>query len=375
MSYFIDKDSKEISNIEETKNSIDTCVVGITSSNPYDRYVFVNNSTTFYAKITYSELIILYDLIDLATKKTNTTTYDEKESETSTSINMNMLHIINCFKDPSVKIIFRFLCSQDCHDGLKFIDNQTTYKIYDFVKLVTRRNCVIIEVSDHSMGSFFNNWNNEYMGKINPIKILPITHSGSFKMYGGKNDFINSTHPTLKQIGNLSSDEQVEITFNNMGGTKVYKILDPNVKLISKGIQIKEKFKFDLGKTIEIKSLKPLNLMEQLEPFESLEVYDEVPVHCEFDYQEGKIVISATHWCNLDSVESPVDLPTLRRYCTNSLGIDATVDLENTLSLAKNECEYKRIISDTVREISCGITSRPIKKYKQNSNENDEFDI
>jgi hypothetical protein len=354
-----------IETVEESNESINTCVVGITSSSPYDTSVFVNNSTTFYTTITYSELIKLYDLIDLATNETVLTQDNLTKPLKNKLANINMLYVLNCFKDPSIKMIFRFLCSPDCDDGQTFVDQETTIKIYDFVNLVTRRNC-IIEVSDHSMGSFFKNWNDEYMDIQNPIEILPITHSGSFKMYGVKNDFINSTHPTLKQIGNLSSSEQIEIIFDNMGGTKVYKILDPNVKLISKGKQLNKNrcefgFSFENTKNIEFP-----------------EINDEVPVHCEFNYQKGKIVISATHWCNLNSVETPVDLLTLRRYCTDSIGMEATINLEKTLSSAKNEYEYKRIISDTVREISSGISSKPLKKYKQNINEsfeNTKFDF
>jgi hypothetical protein len=376
MSDFINnKDTMEIpANQAETETNttnevINTCVVGISSEHPYDTSVFTNNSTTFYTRITYSELIKLYYLIDFATK-------DDKSKESGTNTksdipigvqtdvpigvqtdvpigvptDMNMLYVVNCFSDPSIKMIFRFLCSSDCHDGNNFINEQITSKVYDFVKLVTRRNC-IVEVSDHSMGSFFKNWNDDYMGIPNPIQILPITHSGSFKMYGNKNDFISSVHPTLKQIGNLSSSELVEITFNNMGGTKVFKIVGSDVKIISKGVQLKDTFRprFGFGKR---------------EQDELSDTYDEVPVHSEFDYQYGKIVVSATHWCNLDSVETPVDLPTLRRYCTNSLGVEATQDLEISLSSAQNECEYKRIISATVRQISSGSNYIPTKKIK-----------
>ena len=370
MSNFINsKDTMEIpTNKEEagvetetytTNEVINTCVIAITSEHPYDTSSFVNNSTTFYTKITYSELIKLYDLIDLVTNESeiNEDVKSSKSSESSKSSDMNLLYVVNCFKDSSIKMIFRFLCSPDCNDGASFIDHEITSKVYDFVKLVTRRNC-IIEVSDHSMGSFFKNWNNDCMGIANPIEILPITHSGSFKMYGDKNHLINSVHPTLKQIGNLSSSEVVEITFNNLGGTKVYKILDDKVNLISKGVQLYEKSRnrYECGLGFEL-----------LQRSETIDVYNEVPVHCEFDFQKGKIVISSTHWCNLDSVETPVDLPTLRRYCTDSLGFEATQNLETTLSLAVDEGEYKRIISNTVRQISSGIDSRPLKKNKINS--------
>jgi hypothetical protein len=374
----IDIDTKS----ESTNKLIDTCVIGITTHGPYDTSKFVNNSTTYYTRITYLELFKLYDLINFTSDKSKITKPETTETETTkpettesditkstesdttkstesdVSVNVKLLYIANCFKDSQVKMIFRFLCSSDCANGNTFIDQETTSKVYEFVRLVTKNNC-IVEVSDHSMGSFFNNWNPETMGIPNPIEILPITHSGSFKMYGNKNDFINSTHPTLKQIGDLSSVEQVEITFNNMGGTKVYKIIGSNVKVISKGIQIKDLvgFRFEYG-------FENIFKFGQKEQEKSYDLYEEVPVHCEFDYQNGKIVVSATHWCNLNSVENPIDLPTLRRYCTNSLGEEATQDLETSLSSALNENEYKRIISTTVRQISCGTNSFLTKKIK-----------
>jgi hypothetical protein len=336
----VDLDVDTISKVTNTCNNINTCVVGITSTHPYDTSTFMNNSTTFYTQITYLELIKLYDLINLPTHKTIIKT--NKQTKTDTPIDMNLIYVANCFSDLSVKMIFRFLCSSDCADGKHFINHKTTLKVYDFVKFVTKRNC-IIEVSDHSMGSFFNNWNKNTMGIPSPIKILPITHSDGFKIYGNKSDFIESIHPTLKQIGNLSLSEAIEITFNNLTGTKVYKIIGQGVKVISKGVQIKNtfefEFEFEYGKRHKEKSS---------------DLYEEVPVHCEFDFQDGKIVVSATHWCNLDSVETPIDLKTLRRYCTNSLGDEATQDLERSLSSAQNEREYKRIISTTVRQISSG---------------------
>ena len=329
----------------KTDETINTCVVGISTSHPYDTSVFINNSTTFYTKINYLELIKLFDLISLEHDKLDK--HDEpdefvksnKKSSEIVSIEMNLLYIVNCFTDPSIKILFRFLCSPDCHDGTILYDENITLKVYEFVKLVSKYNC-IIEFSDHSMGSFFTNWDDDIMGIKNPIEILPITHCGSFKMYGQKNDFINSSHPTLKQIGNLSSSENIEITFNNLVGTKVYKILSENVKVISEGEQVADEFNKKKFKS-QIKS--------QIKP-----EFKVVPVHCEFVFQSGIIVLSSTHWCNLDSVNTPIDLLTLKRFCTDSLGIEATQNLEMSLLSVNDHDEYTKIISDTVRQISSG---------------------
>lgn len=356
-------------NIPTDAQSITTCVVGIRSNLPYDSSKFTNNDTTFYTEFTYDQLATFLELVqqssqsDIPTENsanTENTTNTETRKKTS---NMNLMFVADCFKNPSVKMIFRFLCSSDCADGAVFVNTVITQTVYEFVKFVCTRDCVC-EVSDHSMGSFFNNWNDLVMGLEKPIEILKFSHSGPFKMVGHKTDFVNSVHPTLVQIGELSSSEEIEITFNNMGGTKVYKILSPIVKIISKGNQIKPTVRN--GEQYRYFGIRQENLND--------EIYGEVPVHSEFPFQNGKIVVSATHWCNLDSVETPVDLPTLARYCTTSMGREATVELEYSLSTAQTQDECKRIISETVRQISSG-SSRPVKKSKPNSTSDQNQDI
>ena len=297
------------------KTFINKCVCGISNTrSPYDTSVFPNNSTTFYTQITYSDLAKILMSLDSM----------EKTSD------MNINFVVDSFKNPDVQVIFRFLCSSDCYSGSMFVDKEITELVFNFVKTVTFARNVIIELSDHSMASFFNNWNSEFMGSNSPIEILPMETSGGFNMSGKKEDFMLSCHPTLKQIGELSSDENIEITFNNMGGTKVFNILDTvNVKLISTGHKQTD---------------------HQLQP-----------VHCEFNYGQGKIVVSATHWCNLDKVESNIDLPTLRRYCTDSLGVQASYDLECSLAAATSPEEMKRAVSDTVRQISSGRATKKCK--------------
>jgi len=55
---------------------------------------------------------------------------------------------------------------------------------------------------------------------------------------------------------------------------------------------------------------------------------------------------------NLDSVETPIDITKLRRYCTESLGIQTTQELDQMIFSSSNE--YREIISATVRQISSG---------------------
>lgn len=341
------------------KKEITKCVIGITNSSPYDISEFVNNLTTFYTKISYTKLNELYLMINELNVKEKKEKKEENEeneenkeiNKTTNTININLLHVINSLKDSETQVIFRFLCSSDCLNGLKFIDDETTQLVYKFVNQVSGFKNVIIEISDHSMGAFFNCWDNSIMSKPSPIQISNLTHEGNFKMYGLKQDFINCVHPTLKQIGEMSADDNIEIKFNNMNGTKVFKIIDSNVRLISKGVQIKE----DNSHLDFIKKLSTDN--EQL--------YEEVPVHCEFDYNNARIIVSATHWCNLESVENNVDLVTLRRYCTDTYGEIASQNLDFQLSLATDEKTYKHIISTVVREISSGT---PMTKNISNDN-------
>lgn len=350
---------------EKPSSSVNICVVGITSSIPYDSSVFVNNDKTFYTKITYEQLTKLNKLIDET---------DEKSNQTQL-YGMNLMYVANCFTDPSIKILFRFLCSPDCNNGEDFINQQITPSIYNFVKYVLSRTNTVIEVSDHSMYSFFKNWDDSFMGSSCPIELESLTHSGPFEMYGSKNDFLSSVHPTLQQIGDMSSDEEIKIKFNNMGGTKTYKIKDSEssrVKILSKGHQIKperlNKLNIQKNKLNDVAG--GLFFDNNNNPNGDNEnYYGEVPVHCEFDYQMGKIVISATHWCNLTEVDTPIDIPSLTRYYTQTMGEEAAVNLEYTLSSTTDVDEVKRIISTTVREISSGTVLPPSnKKMKINSN-------
>lgn len=313
--------------MEELKK---TCVVGITSDCPYDTSVLLDNDELCNKSITYGELEELYNMIN-----TNISRHELEHKSLST--NINLIYINECIKSSDIKLIFRFLCSSDCLNGELFVNKQMTNIVFKFVKLVSEREC-LIEFSDHSMGSFFSNWDNELMGMENPVEILKFTHGGEFKMCGKKTDFENSSHPTLKKIGDMSSDENIEITFNNMGGTKVYKILNSDIKLISTGNQL----------------YNHVFIFSKKNDDSNHEMYLTVPVHCEFNYNKATIILSSTHWCNLDTVNTPIDMPKLKRYYTESMGYDATQELERELSETTDLNEQIRIISSCVRDISSG---------------------
>jgi hypothetical protein len=61
---------------------------------------------------------------------------------------MKMLYILDCFSDPNIEIIFRFLCSSECNNGINFIDTKTTNYVYKFINLVTSKRSVLIEVGE-----------------------------------------------------------------------------------------------------------------------------------------------------------------------------------------------------------------------------------
>lgn len=319
-----------------TPSTINKCVCGITNGSPYDSSVFSNNDTTFYTQLNYAHLGNLLRTLS--------------SESSSDDVDPRIRCLNTYFRDPTVQVIFRFLCSPECHSGATFVNEPTTEVVFNFVKFVCFARPVIVEFSDHSMGSFFSNWKNDFMEMESPIEILPQTTSGSFKMVGMKKDFMDSVHPTLKQIGELSSDENVEITFNNMGDTKIFQIRESavGVKLISSGSELgsmSRMFRY------------PGEDRSQLR--ESSVVY---PVHCEFDYGRfGKIVVSATHWCNLDKVETEVDLPTLRRYCTEAFGRETTQELDERLASMSDPCEIKREMSSMVRGITSGHVDKKCK--------------
>lgn len=315
-----------------------TCIVGIASSNPYDSSVFVDSEDLVYKTISYAELLNLYNIIKSYTNAND----DSIDVNITNTTNINLIYIFECFKNSHIEMIFRFLCSSDCVEGKMFINENTTKIINQFVKLISMRKCVV-EFSDHSLGSFFSNWDDELMEMKKPIEILDFTHSGEFKMRGCKLDFVNSSHPTLRQIGNLSLESDIEITFNNMSGTKVYKLLTDDVKIISIGNQIN---------TLSKRNIFNFNCNDTYN--KNSNVYMSVPVHSEFEYNMAIIVLSSTHWCNLNSVETSVDIPTLRRYCTESMGSAETQKLDYMLSTTTDKVELKRVISSCVRGISSG---------------------
>lgn len=291
------------------------CVISITNCHPYDISELKNNAYTFYTNINYKQLEELYHVIR-HNKETNNNTYNI---------------IKKYITEKSAKVFFDFKCSSDCQSGSNFVDNETTLLVFKVVNSMTRMGCNIV-VGDHSMASLFNNWNSYRMDFPSPIKVCTETTDGPYKMYGAKNDFVNSDYPILKNLGSMSANDKVEIDFSNMSGTKIYKINESEngivkVQIISKGYPAR------------------------------MGVVSEQVVHSEFVYRKGKIIISATHWCNLTEVNSDVNIDEVRKQYTAQFGAEesAGFEVEYRAALSKGDKEeVKKVVSKSVKYMCSG---------------------
>ena len=368
-----------MNNIDEnSKIKENKCIIGISNSNPYDTSIFVNNSDTYYTKISYEQL-------DKITTKL--------EDDTIKINDMNLIYIMECVSNNEIQLIFRFLCSPDCNSGKIFINAEVTKMIYKFVKLISKRN-VIIDISDHSMASFFNNWDTVYLEMESPIIISNKTNNGLYEMIANKNDLINSSHPSLKQIGEMSNDNLIKISFTNMNDTKIYSINknNSNVKLLSKGYskhykrenifnfkqyeETQKNTKETIKDTEESQNEETIKDTEESQNEETIK-YNELqedeekeieyePIHCEFSYNNAIIVISATHWCNIEFVNSNIDITKMRKCYESSFGKEATQELDEVINSAQSENDIKLAITSCVRQISSGTPAK-IPRNEENT--------
>lgn len=315
---------EETPKVEEEKKVQKICVVSISEGSPYDSSELPNTESCYYVSINFTQMKELYYVL-------------KEEKETN---NMIFKNVFNYMKDRDTMVFFDFKCCSECHSGSHFVNTDKTLTVYKMINVLTRKHCNFI-VGDHSMGALFNNWNQHRMDFPSPITIEPETTGGRYSMNANKTDFMNSIHPILKNLGDLSSDEKIKIEFENMGGTKIYTVnpeTKVEVKVLSKG--------------------KPLDGRR--------EGHKEKPVHCEFKYRKGKIIVSATHWCNLTEVNSKVDVNKIRREFTTQYGEECANDFEVEYSEAIKSGDKKRVdrvVSDSVRQI-CSATPAPFMKKK-----------
>jgi len=238
------------------------------------------------------------------------------------------------------QLVFRFLCSSQC-ENTQFRNNINVFKLIRHLLGYQ----VLMEFSDFSLRSLISDWNNQIPDIVCPWKLLPKTTSGSFTMTGLKSDFINAEHPTLRTMGQLSEND-IRIEFHNAGGTILYDIneLSPNVpKVISRG---------------HIASITETQYL----------------VHTSVKIRESTIIAMNSHWCNLSSVESSVDRSVLRDFILRTEGEESAMEFDNSMDLCSGDAPaLKREISESVRRMVSGQTSK--KKTKFNLSQNyDDYD-
>jgi len=313
----------------ETDLSLTVCV---TNSLPYDK-----TYSRYDNKISYSDILILYTALN--------------ESNKDSLKNSNLLLIYDTLETDNL-IMFKFLCSSDCNNGDNFLNQDVTIQLINFIKKISERKNTLIEFSDHSLGSFIKNWDQEKYGKKCPIKISDFTISGPFNLSATKDNFLNSSHCKLITMAKLSDSNDISIQFNNMDGTKVYEIIEEeasNIKVLSTGNILK----YDFIKRCMIN-------------------IENTPVHSEFKINEAIIIVSSTHWCNLDTVETPINIDSLRTYTLEMYGDEACDILDEKISKFSNNPNLaKRALSDSVRDIVSGKKQSKISKLEKLSDDDE----
>jgi hypothetical protein len=298
-------------------------VVAIIGDSVYDTSEFANASKDFlYTTLKYSDIPNFYGMLKGTIRTTE----------------FKYLNILRYFSIPDSKIFFDFKCSSDCCSGAKFTNDELTKKANQLIKLLLKKRANVV-VGDHSMGALFNNWDSIHMGPC-PITIKRETTSGLFRMFGESKNFLESIHPTLNQLGDISDTDKVEITFTNMGGTLIFSIntqIEIPVKIISQGY--------------------PLNgIRNSITDPMKLELHTQ-PVHCEFPLFNGRIIVSSTHWCNLHEIRSDINEDKLKSNYTRAFGREVSTRMEEDLERVKSNStpqEVREYCSARVKDICSG---------------------
>lgn len=245
----------------------------------------------------------------------------------------------DCLIQPELTM-FRFLCSSQCCDN-QFTNNNNN--VFQLVKFLLNHE-VLLEFSDFSLRALICQWNKYIPEIICPWKMLSKTTSGSFTMTALKKDFESTNHYSLKMIAQLSEDN-IEIKFNNAGGTILYNINEesPNIPIvISQGY---------IGAFIE-------------------EIY---PVHSIVKINQATIIALNSHWCNLMSVESNVNITVLRDYILRTEGEDSAIAFDSSMEEnIGNLPALKREVSESVRRAVSGQPQNKKTKVNYGYSDSDE---
>jgi hypothetical protein len=87
------------------------------------------------------------------------------------------------------------------------------------------------------------------------------------------------------------------------------------------------------------------------------------PVHSEFKINNCIIIISSTHWCNLDTIETPINLSILKSYTLETYGDEAVQELDLMVSQYENNSVLlKRTLSESIKRLTSGEGSNKYMK-------------
>ena len=283
-----------------------------------------NSRSSTYDKPNYASIKIWMNYIQLMH-------FFESYKDESSLTNLNHIQILEWLKDGK-RIIFRFLCAPECGDFI--VDRVTTNKIIEFIgEAKTMPWNIIFEFADFSAGAMISWWNPDIIGHECPVNLSSETTSGKYKLLGLKTRMADSCHPSLNTVAKLSSTEEVTITFNNMAGTKVFELKDPDFSgVITRG--------YSLEKSV-------FNKMA-----DSSTECDTFPVHLEVQLSHTvTIFLSSTHFCNLTDM-SNIDINSVRQATAERYGEEYATQFEEQVRDCTEPVQLQRYLSDSVRTLT-----------------------
>jgi hypothetical protein len=252
--------------------------------------------------------------------------------DSSSLTNLNHIQIMEWLKDGK-RIIFRFLCAPECAQFI--VDRITTDTIIEFIgEAKTMPWNIIFEFADFSAGSIISWWNSDIIGQECPVILSSETTSGHYKLLGTKTMLGNSCHPALNTVSKLSSTEEVSIKFDNMMGTKIFELKNPDFEgVITRGYSLEKDVFRMMNKDSET----------ELVTF---------PVHVEIKLSPTVILfLSSTHFCNLTDM-SNIDIRSVRQATAERYGEQYATQFEEEVRQCTEPAKLQRYLSDNVRSLT-----------------------
>lgn len=314
MSLFLEKEQLNIDESCQEAISQDLVIAICNSrSTTYDK-------PNYYSIKVWMSYIELIDFIKIYKDKTELT-------------NLSHIQIMEWLKDGK-RIIFRFLCAPEC--GEFIVDRITTNSIITFMgEIKDTPSNIIFEFADFSAGSIINWWNPDIIGQECPVILSSETTSGKYKLLGTKTMLDNSCHPALNTVAKLSSTEKITITFNNMGGTKIFELKNPDFKgVITRGYSVERNY---------------FNKMNDKDGASELDTF---PVHIEIPLSLTVIIfLSSTHFCNLTDMAN-IDICSVRQATAERYGEEYATQFEEQMCNCTEPVQLQRYLSDNVRSLT-----------------------